>query len=79
MIIWRNIKTFFDYAAAYYPYKYQAKEIGIDPNTIYNHTENGISGDRIFAKQTEAHWKQQKEILKNKGEKKTYFHFGVIC
>lgn len=68
-----DFPKFFDYAAAYYPYQYQAKEIGIDPNTIFDHTENGVSGDRIVAKQTEAHWKQQKEILKNKGEKKPIF------
>lgn len=64
-----DFPQFFDYAAAYYPSRMQAKELGIDPDSIYDRPKSIVSGDRIVAKQTEAHWQQQREILKSKGEK----------
>ena len=63
-----DFPRFFDYAASYYPTKKQAKMIGVDPETIHEQPSSIISPDRIISKQVEAHWKQQKNIMKNKKE-----------
>lgn len=72
----KNIYDFprwFDYAAAYYPTFKQAEAIGLDPNSVYEHPSISVSGDRIVAKEIEAHWKQQKRIMKNKDQNMPLF------
>lgn len=68
-----DFPRFFDYAAAYYPTAKQAKAIQIDPNTVYENPSISVSGDRIVAKEIEAHWKQQKSIMKEKSYKMPLF------
>lgn len=68
-----NFPRFFDYAAAYYPTEKQCKAIHVDPKTVYEHPSISVSGDRIVAKEIEAHWMQQKSIMKEKGYKMPLF------
>lgn len=68
-----DFPKFFDYATSYHPNQSQAKSIGIDPSTVYKEPSISVIGDRIVAKEFEAHWKQQKDILKSKGENRPIF------
>lgn len=68
-----DFPRWFDYAAAYYPTQSQAKSIGLDPSSVFEHPAVSVSGDRIVARQVEVHWQQQKDILKNKGEHRPIF------